>query len=71
MNVGKAIVILRNSKNISQNKLSKLTDLNRGYLYRLENNQISPSVSTLETIAEAINVKVSDIIILSESSNSI
>ena len=71
MNVGKAIVILRNSKNISQNKLSKLTDLNRGYLYRLENHQISPLVSTLETIAEAINVKVSDIIILSESSNSI
>ena len=66
MKVGKAIAEIRKAKEISQNKLSKLTNLNRGYIYKLENDQISPSVDMLERIAKELNIKVSDIIIKAE-----
>ncbi len=69
MDIGKAIVSIRKSKKISQNKIATLTNLNRGYIYRLENDHISPSINTLEIIAEAMNIKVSDIIIYAETCN--
>ena len=69
MKVGKAIAEIRKAKEISQNKLSKLTNLNRGYIYKLENDQISPSVDMLERIAKELNIKVSDIIINAETNS--
>ncbi len=61
MEIGRAIKELRIERNISQNKLSKLAKLNRGYLYKLENDQISPSIAMLERIADSMRIKVSDI----------
>ena len=66
MRVGEAIKELRKEKGISQNKLSLLTKLNRGYLHKLENDQISPSVDMLEKISEYLEIKVSDIIAKAE-----
>jgi len=66
MKVGKAIKELRNEKGISQNKLSNMATLNRGYLYKLENDLISPSIDMLEKIACIIEVNVSDIILRAE-----
>ncbi len=66
MKIGNAIKIIRDQKGISQNKLSKLTGLNRGYLYRLENDQISPSIEMLEKIAVVLDVRVSDIVLMAE-----
>jgi transcriptional regulator with XRE-family HTH domain len=62
MEIGKAIKEIRSEKGISQNKLSKLTGLNRGYLYKLENDLISPSLDIIEKIALYLEVPVSDLV---------
>ena len=62
MEIGRAIKEIRNEKGISQNKLSKLTGFNRGYLYKLESDLISPSLETLEKIAKALDIQVSEIV---------
>jgi transcriptional regulator with XRE-family HTH domain len=67
MDIGNAIKKFRDDKKISQNKLSKLAELNRGYVYKLENNQINPSLSTLERIAKALNTKVYELIKYAET----
>lgn len=67
MKVGKAISDIRKLKGISQNKLARSASLNRGYLYKLENDQISPSIGTLECIAKGLNIKVSDIVLEAEN----
>jgi transcriptional regulator with XRE-family HTH domain len=67
MDIGKAIKKFRDDKEISQNKLSKLAELNRGYVYKLENNKINPSLSTLEKIAKALDIKVYELIKCAET----
>jgi len=62
MKIGKSIKEIRKEKEISQNKLSQLAKLNRGYVYKLENDQISPTIDMLERLAKALQIKVSDII---------
>ena len=62
MDIGKAIKKFRNDKEISQNKLSILAEFNRGYIYKLEHNQVIPSISTLERIANVLDVKVYELI---------
>ena len=63
MKIGKAIKEIRKEKGISQNKLSQLAKLNRGYVYKLENDQISPSLDMVERVAKALQTKVSNIIV--------
>jgi transcriptional regulator with XRE-family HTH domain len=62
MKIGKAIQELRKQKGLSKNELCLNTGLNKGYVYRLENNLISSSVAMLERIAEALNMSVSELI---------
>ena len=69
MKVEKAIKELRVEKNISQNKLSKLTGLNRGYVYKLEKDLISPSVNMLEKVANTMEVRIVDIIAKADQNN--
>ncbi len=57
---------MRIEKGISQNKLSILTGFNRGYLYKLENDLISPTLETLEKLAQVFEVPVSELIIKTE-----
>lgn len=53
---------LREKKNISQYKLSQMTDISRTYIRNLENNKMcNPSVNILLSIAEALNVNVKDL----------
>ena len=66
MKIGKAIKEIRKEKGISQNKLSQLAKLNRGYVYKLENDQISPSLDMVERVAIALQTKVSNIIARAE-----
>lgn len=49
---------LREKKNISQYRLSKITNISRTYIRNLENNKMrNPSVNILLSISEALNVK--------------
>lgn len=53
---------LRKNKNISQYKLSQMTDISRTYLRNLENNKkCNPSMHILSLIAEALEVNVKDL----------
>ena len=53
---------LRESKNISQYKLSKITNISRTYLRNLEKNKVcNPTMHTLDLIAQALNVNIKDL----------
>lgn len=53
---------LRKNKNISQYKLSQMTDISRTYLRNLENNKkCNPSLHILSLIAEALEVNIKDL----------
>lgn len=53
---------LRESKNISQYKLSQMTDISRTYIRNLENNKIcNPTIHILSLISNALGVNVKDL----------
>lgn len=53
---------IRENKNITLYRLSKLTGLSRTYLRNLENNiNANPTVSVLEKISIALNVDIKDL----------
>ena len=53
---------IRESKNITIYKLSKMTGINRSYLTQLENNKkYNPSLKIMYSIATALEVKVDDL----------
>lgn len=53
---------VRESKNITLYRLMKLTGLSYSYLSELENNKVfNPSLKTMHTIANALNVKIDDL----------
>lgn len=53
---------LRESKGISQYKLSQMTDISRTYIRNLENNKkCNPSLHILSLIAEALEVDIKDL----------
>lgn len=53
---------IRERKNLTIYKLSKITKINRSYLTQLENNKkFNPSLKTMYSIARALEVKVDDL----------
>lgn len=53
---------LRESKNISQYKLSQMTDISRTYIRNLENNKIcNPTIHILSLISNALEVNIKDL----------
>lgn len=53
---------IRERKNLTIYKLSKITKINRSYLTQLENNKkFNPSLKTMYSIAKALEVKVDDL----------
>ena len=60
--IGKKIVSIREKKKISQAELSLRADLDDGSLRRIESGRTNPTIKTLHIIAEALEVKISDLI---------
>ena len=52
----------RNERGITLEELGKLTKISRSTLNRIENGQISPRLIHLEKIAEALDVKITDLV---------
>ena len=52
MDIGKKIKELRKSKNLTQEEFSEQIGISRSYLSDIENNRKSPSVETLDKLAE-------------------
>ena len=65
--VGKAISEIRRKKKLSQDVVSGLAGIGRTHLSAIENGERKPTLETLYKIACAMNVKMSDIVILIEA----
>ena len=59
--VGKNIQKIRKSRNLTQQELADKIDMNRAHLGHLEQGRKSPSLETIEKIAKALRVKISEI----------
>lgn len=54
---------IRKKKGISQDKLSKLADITHTTLAKIESGvNINPTIKTLQRIAQALNVKIDDLL---------
>jgi transcriptional regulator with XRE-family HTH domain len=64
MDLGKAIKAIRTARGLTQKELAQRADLSVSYFSLLETNKRDPSISTIESIAQALNVPVSIMIFL-------
>jgi len=60
--VGGRIKAIRSRKGVTQDQLAELAGLNRVHLYRIENGRQSMTLRTLKIIADALDVKMRDLI---------
>lgn len=58
LNVGQKIRATRKAAKITQVQLANLTNLSRGYIGSIEIGTYNPSLATLQSIADALNVPV-------------
>jgi transcriptional regulator with XRE-family HTH domain len=59
--LGKRVKIIRLESGLSQEKLSIATGLSQTYISGIENGTRNPSIKTLDKLAKALHVKISDI----------
>lgn len=59
--IGRLIKGYRKAKHWSQEKLAEKADLNRSYLGEIERGVVSPSLVTVEKIAQALEVSLSEL----------
>jgi transcriptional regulator with XRE-family HTH domain len=60
--VGLRIKALRAKKGITQDQLAELAGLNRTHLYRLESGKQSITLRTMKIVADALDVRVRDLV---------
>jgi len=53
---GRVLRQVREEKKLTQEKLAELADVDRTYIYRLENGKRSPSLSIILRIAKALKI---------------
>jgi len=61
VSIGTRIIQLRNQKGLTQQQVSDLTGLAASYLSRIENRHLEPRPHTLQKIALALGVPISEI----------
>ena len=62
-NIGKNVKKLRQAKDISQDRLSKLADISLNTVVKLElDASPNPTIETLQKIAKSLGVSVDDLI---------
>ena len=62
-NIAKNIKRLRQGKNISQDRLSKLADLSLNTIVNVEaGNNPNPTIETIEKIAKALGVSIDELL---------
>lgn len=64
MKLGKAIKLCRTQRGLRQSELANLAGVSVSYLSLLERDKRDPTLSTIEAIANALNVPVSILIFL-------
>ena len=64
--IGNVIKNFREERKLSQEVLSGLANIDRSHLSKIELGLRSPTVNALYKIADALNIKASDILIAAE-----
>lgn len=67
MKLGEKIKLLRKSKNISQDQLASMLNINRNYLSRVETGKSEPSSSVLKNIATIFNIDLNSLLDIKKS----
>ncbi|WP_368490742.1 helix-turn-helix domain-containing protein [Clostridium sp. BJN0013] len=63
----KIIKLLRQEKNISQNKLARIAGISQSLLSDIESDKVSPTIDKLKSISQALQVPVSKLLELDET----
>ncbi len=66
MDIGSTIRAIRKRKNITIAHICEETGLSQGFMSQVENNKTSPSISTLESIANALKVPLAYLLLKKE-----
>ena len=64
--LGRTVRDLRQAKGLSQERLADEAGIHRSFLYRLERGDVNVSVDTLQRIAQALGVPISQILASAE-----
>lgn len=68
MNIGRAIKLCRNQKDLSKTKLAEISGLSVSYITLLEQGKRDPNLSAVEKICQALQVPITILIFLSTDS---
>lgn len=60
--VGKSIREERERQNLSQTELAEAVGKDRQYLYKIESGKVTPNVSTIAILAEALGVSLNELL---------
>lgn len=60
--MGLKIKIERIKRNLTQEQLAELADIDRGTISKVERGIMSPTIATLEKIANAFKMKLQDLV---------
>lgn len=60
MDIGKRIIILREKKNISTNKLANISGVSQSYLRDVENNVKNPTIEMLSYICYGLGISLQE-----------
>jgi transcriptional regulator with XRE-family HTH domain len=71
MSIGQKIKNIRKANKLTQVELAKKANISRSYLADIENDRYNASVDTLKSIANSLDVKLSELIEESSSDNKI
>lgn len=66
---GKRVRLIRKSKNLTQEKLSEMTDMDPQHFCKMENGTHFPSPKNLVKIANALNTDIKDLFFFSDIKN--
>jgi transcriptional regulator with XRE-family HTH domain len=66
MDIGSTIRAIRKRKNITIAQICEETGLSQGFMSQVENNKTSPSIATLENIAQALKVPLAYLLLKKE-----
>lgn len=67
IHLGSTLKSVRAQRGWSQEKLAELAGLDRSYVGQIERAVVSPSLSTLEKLAEAFDLPASELIRINEA----
>lgn len=66
ISLGTILHALRHELNISKQELCRRTGFNQGYVYRLENNIINPTIQNTEKYCAALGIQLWQVILYSD-----